>query len=206
MDEQLLNVSNSNKVKTGEVKKTSVQPPQMKGKVKVKKRNGLVKFAEAFLPEDVSDVKGYILVDVVIPSIKKIIDEIFHIILWGDSGASYSRKPSSFSRASYQNYYDRRRSQPDSTPKSESSVFVMDYDFTFEFEEQARDLLNWMMETIRENGLVRLSEVKEEIGISSPWTESKYGWTNLNGFKIIDTHRMNDERWVLKLPKPFNIE
>lgn len=206
MDEQLLNVSNSNKVKNGEVKKTSVQPPQMKGKVKVKKRNGLVKFAEAFLPEDVSDVKSYILVDVVIPSIKKIIDEIFHIILWGDSGASYSRKSSSFSRASYQNYYDHRRSQSASTPKSESSVFVMDYDFTFEFEEQASDLLNWMMETIRENGLVRLSEVKEEIGISSPWTESKYGWTNLNGFKIIDTHRMNDERWVLKLPKPFNIE
>ena len=48
MDEQLKNVSNSNKIKRENGK---VPPPELKGKVSVKKKSGIVKFAEAFLPE-----------------------------------------------------------------------------------------------------------------------------------------------------------
>ena len=206
MDEQLLNVSNSNKTVSGETKKTAVQPPQMKGKVKVKKRNGLIKFAEAFLPDDVSDVKSYILVDVIIPSIKKVIDEIFHIMLWGDTNTSYFTRRSS-SHTSYQNYYDRKNSQNSSrmSKKSDSSIYILDEDFVFDYEEDAENFVRWMLDVIAEDSFIRLSEANEYVGRTGYYTDTHYGWTNLNGWKIINTGRA-EGRYVLKLPRPFPVD
>ena len=204
MDEQLKNVSNSNKVKRGESGK--IAPPTMKGQVAVKKKNGIVKFAEAFLPEDVSDVRSYILIDVIIPTIKKIAEEIFHIFLYG-SGDSYSRSRMPSSRASYQNYYDRKRSVEASRSRSNQSVYIMDFDFAFEFEEDAHDFVKWMLTMIAEDSFVRLSEANEFVGKSGDWTDTHYGWTNINGWTIMDTRRIGSkDRYILKLPKPYVID
>ena len=201
MDEQLKNVSNSNKI----LNDTAQKPPsKMKGGVTVKKKSGIVKFAEAFLPEDVADVRGYILLDVVIPTVKKIAEEIFHIFLYGASDGGSSRRSSG--RTSYQNYYDRRSSSSSRNERSSSRVYVMDYDYIFEFEEDAMDLLKFMRYTIQEQGLVRWSEVNEYLGQTGPWTDTQYGWKSLNGWELIDTHKTGESRYVLKLPKPFPVD
>ena len=43
------------------------------GSVKSKKKNGLQKITNVFVPEDVDDVKSYIFEDIVVPAVKDII-------------------------------------------------------------------------------------------------------------------------------------
>ena len=45
------------------------------GSVKSKKKNGLQKITNVFVPEDVDDVKSYIFEDVVVPAVKDIMSE-----------------------------------------------------------------------------------------------------------------------------------
>ena len=57
------------------IKKTT-QPERkiesvVSGKVKTKKKSEMSKFKNAFISEDVSNVKDYIFMDVLIPAIKK---------------------------------------------------------------------------------------------------------------------------------------
>lgn len=206
MDESLKNVSNSNKAASENPQKKKVDPPNLKGKVKVKKRNGVVKFAEAFLPEDRKDVSNYIATEVFIPTVKKILEQVFHIFLYGISDSYLSGGSSRHESRSYQNYYDRKRSVASPRRSQQSrSVYISDEDFVFEEKEDAEDFLKWMMQVIREDGYIRLSETKEEFGMTWDYTEAKYGWSNLNGWRIIDTHDP-DGRYVLRLPKPFPVE
>ena len=81
------------------------------GTVKVKKKSELTKFAEIFLPEDISNIKNYILMDVLVPAIKNTIEDIItngtRMLLRGEIGV---RKGSSTaSSISYNRYYDQKR-------------------------------------------------------------------------------------------------
>ena len=209
MDEKLENISNSHKVRNGEtVPNKVVERPKVKGKVGVRKKNGVTKFVEAFLPEDVSDVKTFIISDVVIPSVKKILDDIFHTILYGSTDRSYysSNRGSSGSRVSYQNYFDRRSSSSSQRSRRNESIYVLDDDFVFEFEREADDFIRWIMDEINEVGFVRLSDVNEYVGRTGYHTDNHYGWKSINGFKITNYGRGDEQEFVVRLPRPFPID
>ena len=46
------------------------------GKVKTKKKSEVRKLADIFIPGDISNVKSYILMDVLVPAVKKAISDI----------------------------------------------------------------------------------------------------------------------------------
>ena len=66
----------------------AASPPEKKvgkvvtGTAKTRKKSGAQKFAGAFLPEDVTSVKSYILRDVVVPGIKNAIADVVSIMLF----------------------------------------------------------------------------------------------------------------------------
>lgn len=78
------------------------------GTVKPKKKSEMQKFADVFISEDVNNVKSYIVMDVLVPAIKKAISDIvtngIDMILYGEAGKS--KKNSTASKVSYQKYYD----------------------------------------------------------------------------------------------------
>ena len=67
------------------------------GSAKPKKKGEMQKFADVFISEDVGNVKSYILMDVLVPAIKKAISDIvtngIDMILYGETGRT--RKASS---------------------------------------------------------------------------------------------------------------
>ena len=77
----------------------------IKGKAKVKK-NEVRKFTDVFIAEDASNVKNYILMDVIVPSIKKAIYDLvmgtLDMTFYGGRGGS-TRRPTA-DKVSYQNY------------------------------------------------------------------------------------------------------
>ena len=75
------------------------------GSVKSKKKNGLQKITNVFVPEDVDDVKSYIFEDIVVPAVKDIILDAVRAFL-GVSGNSRGGRSSTSSKISYRKYYE----------------------------------------------------------------------------------------------------
>ena len=82
------------------------------GTAKTRKQSEVKKFAGIFMPDEVGDVKTFIITDVVIPGLKNAIADVVSIVLFGEAGRIGTRKNAG-SKVSYQRYYDDPRSGQD---------------------------------------------------------------------------------------------
>lgn len=175
------------------------------GPVKARKKGEVQRFADVFISEDVKNVKSYILMDVLVPSIKKAISDIFHngidMILYGESGAP--RSTSAASRVSYQSMYNQSSIRDDRT---RASVLRTGYDYDdviLNSRGEAEDVLSRMDELIAAYGLVSVADLYDLVGITRNYTDNKYGWTNIRNAEIV---RLRDGGYMIKMPKalPLN--
>lgn len=170
----------------------------IKGTAKPQKKNGLSKFADIFTPGDVDDIKSYIFMDVLVPTIKKAFSEIVtngvDMILWGgESGKPRTR--SGANHVSYRNYYDNADNRRDS-PRRTNSRFDFD-NLVLDTRGEAEDILDRMHELIEEYGDASVADLYDLANVTGEHTYNKYGWTNLRNAEII---RVRDG-YLLKMPK-----
>ena len=67
---------NSNKSKEeAQEREKRVEKPVVSGGVRIKKKSEASKLAEVFIAEDTSNVKRYIIMDVIVPTVKKMLYE-----------------------------------------------------------------------------------------------------------------------------------
>lgn len=170
------------------------------GMVKTKKKSDIHKIASIFISDDIKDVKSYILMDVVVPTVKKTIISVIDMILNGGSarGGSYSNA----SKVSYRNYYDRRDDDRRPSDGSRTRTGYSYDDIILETRGEAEDVLSRMDELIDTYGVVSVADLYDLIGKTCNYTDNKYGWTNLRNAEPI---RVRDG-YMLKLPKvaPIN--
>lgn len=171
------------------------------GTVKVKKKSELTKFAEIFLPEDISNIKNYILMDVLVPAIKNTIEDIItngtRMLLRGEIGV---RKGSSTaSSISYNRYYDQKRYGDSNSVQTRSGYSYNE--IILETRGEAEEILTRMDELIDTYGLVRVADLYDLVGVSGNYTDNKYGWTNIRNAKIV---RVRDG-YMIELPKALPI-
>lgn len=177
------------------------------GSVRTKKKSGASKFAEVFIAEDVTSVKDYILMDVLLPAAKKAISDIvvngIDMILYGESR---NRKKSSggSGRVSYSSYYDRDRDRGYERERRVSRVRTgYEYDeIILETRGEAEDVLGRMDDLIDAYGIVSVADLYDLVGMTGNYTDNKYGWTNLRNASI---QRLRDG-YLLKLPKALPID
>ena len=91
------------------------------GNAKAKKKSEFSKFADVFVSEDAGNVKSYILMDVLVPAVKKAISDIvtngIDMLLYGETGVH--KRNGASSKVSYRSYYDRsNRSSSSSRTRS----------------------------------------------------------------------------------------
>lgn len=175
------------------------------GSVKVKKKNGVTKFADNFISEDIHNVKSYIITDVLIPSIKRAISEMvtngIDMILYGSTGGRSKR--SSADRVSYRNYYDRRdddRYRGHDRDRVRTSAYSFD-DIVLDSRGEAEEVLARMDELIDQYGIVSVADLYDLVGVTGNYTDNKYGWTNIRNVEPI---RVRDG-YMLRLPKALPI-
>ena len=91
---------NSHKYKAEQAAKQKEQPEKkiekiIAGTAKTKKKTEMSKFKDIFISEDASNVKSYVLMDVLIPAIKKAVSDIvtngIDMILYGSTGGGRKR-------------------------------------------------------------------------------------------------------------------
>lgn len=194
--------SNSNKSK-------EMQPTERKvekiisGQAKVRKRSELRKFTDIFLPEDVEDVKTYIIRDVIIPKVRDMLHDIGAEAwdsLWGIKGGS-SRSVNA-SHVSYRQYYDKKNKV--STPSSSSRVGYgfRPEDTVLESRGEAEDVLTRMDEMISMYGTVSIADFKDMCGVTPLYTDNKYGWTDVRSASIVRIR----EGYVIKMSRPMPLD
>lgn len=200
---------NSHKFKE-EVKRNSDERKKVEkvvtGAVKTKKNNTR-KFADVFISEDISKVKNFIFMDVLIPNVKRLISEMItnsvDMILYGESGRNRKRSTNT-PNVSYRDYYDSRRDdyRYQSEPKSRASVNNFD-DFIFESRADANEVLSRMSEIIETYSFVKVSDFYELAGVKDiPYTANRYGWTNIASAEVLITR----DGFVIKLPRAVVID
>lgn len=192
--------SNSHKSKEERVESISQRKKVEKivtGSVKSKKKNGVQKFMDVFVSDDIDDVKSYIFEDVVIPAVKDIILDAVKAVLGVDRR---SGKNSTSSKVSYRSYYDKlnereRYNLPRRTGYNYDDIIL-------DNRGEAEEVLSRMDEVIARYGLVSVADLYDLVGIDGDYTDNKYGWTDIRSASVV---RVRDG-YLIKLPKalPLN--
>lgn len=175
----------------------------IKGTAKTRKKSEIRKFTDIFVAEDVSEVKTYLVRDLLIPSIKNtILDLIIEgatIIFKGESGRA-RKSNSSVDYVSYRHYADRDEHRY-SGSKSRSS-YGFD-DIILDSRGEAEEVLSRMDELIDSYGFVTVADLYDLVGKSCNYTDNKYGWRNLRSAEPV---RIRGGEYMLRLPKAYTID
>ena len=157
----------------------------VQGKVKTKK-NELRKWTDVFISEDVANVKNYILMDVLVPAIKKAIYDIvvnsLDMSLFGGRGNG-SRRPTA-DKVSYTDYNRSGRRDDRSRGGSMTTAGYSYDDIILETRGEAEAVLSRMDEIMEEYDIVRVADLYDLVGVTGEHTDNKYGWTNIRNAKI----------------------
>ena len=169
----------------------------VKGTVKTRKKSEVSKLKDVFISEDVSNVKSYIVMDVLIPAAKKAISDIVRdgidMILYGDTHRGRSSSGASY--VSYRSYSDRDRR--DDRRESSRTRIRYDYDdIVLESRVEAEEVLQRMDELIETYGIVSVADLYDLVGKTCNYTDNKYGWTNIRNAEPV---RVRDG-YLLKMP------
>lgn len=174
------------------------------GSVKAKKKNKIQRLADIFISEDVESVKSYILLDVLVPAIKKAISDIVTIgidmILNGGSEKTREKPPSA--RVSYGGFYERESSRRKEYGYSGTRAGYNYGEIILDNRMEAKEVLSKMDELISTYGLVSVADLYDLVGISGNYTDNKYGWTDIRSARILPV----EDGYIIKLPKamPLN--
>ena len=197
---------NSHKSKEEQKESTSEKKVEkvISGSVKSKKKNEIQKFADVFISEDVNNVKSYILLDVLVPAIKKAILDIvtngIDMILYGESGRT--KKNSTSSKISYRSYYEKENDQRNNYNSPTSKSGYSYDDIILDNRGEAEDVLARMDELVATYGIVSVADYYDLVGITGNYTDYKYGWTDIRSATVVRTR----DGYLIKLPKvlPLN--
>jgi len=171
------------------------------GETRTRKKNEVKKFLNIFIPEDVENVKSYILMDVIVPGIKNALADVGSIMLFGEAGHIGGRRDKG-SRVSYQKYYnDRRDDRRDYARPRAAAGFEYD-DIVFEDRGDAALVLDQLESAIANYGLASVADLYDLAGITCrSYTANKYGWTDIRAAKVLRTR----DGYILQLPRTVQI-
>lgn len=176
----------------------------VKGSVKTKKKTEIKKFADVFVSEDVHSVGSYIVMDVLVPTIKKAIVDIVtdgvNMLFFGDSGKG-RKSNGNASYVSYRSYSDRNNNGGARRSERSRSRYSYD-DIVLDSRGEAEDVLERMDELVDMYGSVTVADMYDLVGITGNYTDNKYGWTNIRNAEVIHVR----DGYMLKLPKALPID
>jgi len=170
-----------------------------KGVAKTKKSLGK-KFQETFLGENISNMGDYILKDVLIPTVKNLIfDTISNGVEMALFGSVRSRKKSGIGKfISYSDYYEKNRRDYRGREDSFRERSNMKYDdIILESRAEAHEVLDNLLEYIDKYEAVSIGELYDLVGITSNFTDYKWGWDSLGSARIVAVRG----GYLLDLPK-----
>ena len=185
--------SNSHKLRDGAVepvvKEKAITPAIPEGSARIQKQNGFTKFMGDMIADDIRSIGASIYGDILIPSFKKILDEIasnaIHMLLYGKAAEP---KTSSFaSKISYGGFYK----QPviGEPLKANTGPNVLNFDNVIFRTRGEAEVALATMEDILDSGYKAVTicdfyEIAHLADYVPDWTYNKYGWYTVEGIQV----------------------
>lgn len=171
------------------------------GKAVTRKKNGFVRAAESILPGDAKSIGSYILMDVLVPSIKRAISDIVCNginMLLGEPAKGKSS--SGAAKVSYRQYYRDPEERRDYARPRTQATYNYD-DIVFETRGDAEAVLDRMNELLERFEIVSVADLFDMAGISCNYTDNKYGWTDLRTAEV----RHVRDGYIIDLPRATSL-
>lgn len=172
------------------------------GSVKTKKKSGMSKVANALISEDASNVKSYILMDVLIPSLKKAVSDIItngiEILLYGETSG---KRRDRADKVSYGSYYNKDRDRDGRDRYRIRSTYEYD-DIILATRGEAERVIDRLEDSLCEYGTVSVGDLYDLVGVTGSFTDYKYGWTDLRSARA---ERVRDG-YLLRLPRALPLD
>lgn len=170
----------------------------IKGDVKIQKPSFFRKALSSIFADDLSedDIRNELIFDYLVPTVKNTLNEMGKMLL--DALFFGSMKPRAKSgnspvKVSYSNYYDNKSS---STATSRTSYNFDEY--AFNSRQDAEDALDQLIDLTKNYGAASVADFCDVIGVTSNFTDNKYGWTDLIKVTISRTR----DGYIINFPKP----
>ena len=170
-------------------------------KAKTREQRLSRKLAESFISEDVKDVKSYVIFDVVIPTIKDTIMDLFNMAFYGESYGNRNTRSNrrgyyTNERTSYSSYYKSDRDR-DITRRSRRSNDIPE--IIVESRADAQDVLEEMNNLIDEYDDVSVGDLNQIVGITGTPQDEKWGWFDISSARI---KKVGPREYLVDLPRP----
>lgn len=166
---------------------------------KLRKKSEFQKIAETFVAEDLNKVKNAVLMDVIVPAVKKVISDIvtngIDMLLYGEVKHN---KTTTTSKIGYNSMYNSQN-QSNTTRVARSSYIYND--IVFGSRGEAEEVINQMTEIIGTYGVVSVADLCEIANVTGEFTDNKYGWSDLRDAYV----ERNKDGYMLKLPRALPI-
>lgn len=156
------------------------------------------KVTKTFMTEDISNVKSYVISDVIVPGIKDFVWDVLISTINSMFGKTGVRK--NYSKESWRTGYDKVKHSSGYSDREEPKSLAVDWeDIDFGSRGDAEYVLDSMQELISKYENVSILEYCGLADREGKYTWDKYGWTNLSTAKVIKSW---DGRFKIRFPKP----
>lgn len=152
--------------------------------------------ADFLISEDFKSVRSYLVTDVLVPNVKKLIQELvtngINQILYGNSGTSSNNSSVRSSHISYRSFSDQSGNSTETKRMDNSYGNVI-----LSNRVDAEEILRQLDEAIDMYRMVSVADLYDLAGIQSEYTDQKYGWTDIRTATIVNTR----DGFLLKMPR-----
>lgn len=175
------------------------------GPVSTKKKSEASKIASKFISEDSANLKSYLVDDLIIPTLKKLVvnalcdsvETIFGVNSRGGRDRDGRRDERPY--VSYRSYSERRDDRRDDRPSHR-----FDYDqIEFSSRGEAESVLDEMYDTIRRYKIVTVADMYDMCGLTAPYTARNYGWTSIRNAEV---KRVRNGKYVIDIANAYPID
>ena len=175
------------------------------GKVVTKKKSGIAKAAEMFFAEDIRSVKRYVIMEVLLPALKRTFLDMVNngadMLVNGEITRSRSNTPGS--KVSYRSYYDRR-DEPARVRRDSRYGSAYDYDeLVFETRGDAERVLVTLDEIMDTYKMVKVADLYDASGRTPSSVMYNYGWTDIHTASVV---RTVDGYYMIRLPRALPLD
>lgn len=159
---------------------------------KVRKQGMLRRLGNAIVEDSVENAKQEAFGKIIVPGFKSLIfdtfTEVLSIILFSDGrDGGYRPRSGGISRrgdrTSYRDYYDRKDKRDSGRRDTRDIPFDPD-DIVVDTRAEAHMVLDEMDHIIQKYGQASVADFYDVVGVTSDWTDNRYGWTNIRNASI----------------------
>lgn len=183
----------------------TVKKTRQIAKGKVRKQGLLRKFTRYIVEDTIESARERTIADIIVPGIKTLIfdalTDTLDLVLFGGSGevSRSSRKRSNSrreSRTSYDRYYDEKERRRHSRGSYRDLPNDPD-DIILDTRREAQNVLEELDYMIHKYGQASIADFYDIVGVTSEFTDNKYGWTSIRDAGI----RPVREGFLIILPR-----